>query len=227
MEQTNLNFNIVKSNLSKIDDKNILTKNSFIDTNNYAKQNIHKSKEKLKNNDTNNSELSDEYLTNQRSRSILSTSDNLNEYTRRKVIPIGKPNEQYKITRINVDSTYRNTNPVNVLDSAQHFLPENPFYFQTNSNLLTIFDPQHGYAMDDKITLQNVLIDINSVNIVFEIGSFYVRVEYENHNLNPNYNYLVLISNFNGNNQNNTVFDNIPINYINKIQNIYFSNEIF
>jgi len=224
MENTNLNFNIVKSNLSKIDDKQILTKNTFIDTNNYAKQNIYKNKEKSQNEPTNNSELSDEYLTNQRKRSIFSTSDTLNTYTRRKVIPIGKPNEQYKITRINVDSTYRNQTPVNILDSVQHFLPENPFYFQTNSNILTINDPNHGYLLDDKITLQNVTVDINSVNIVFEIGSFYVRVEYENHNLNPNYSYLVLVSNFNGNNQNNTVFDNIPINYINKIQNIYFSN---
>jgi len=231
-QNTNLNFNIVKSSLNKSDDKNnVLTKNNFLDTNNYLKQNLYRNSEDNQQNTESSQQFmvsngfeSEEYLTNQRSRSIVGNPNYLNEYTRRKVIPIAKPNEDYKITRINVDSSYRSLNPVNVLDSAQHFLPENPFYFKTNSNLLTIRDPAHGYNLDDKITLQNVNIDTNSVNIVFEIKSFFVRVEYENHNLNPANNYLVLISNLNGNALNNTVFDNVPINYINKIQNVYFSN---
>ena len=223
MERTNLNFNTVKTNLD--DKKNILVKNTFVDTNNYVKQNLFSKQEKSeKNIDHENQEGSD-YYTNQRNRSIVIQNSNLNEYTRRKVVPITDSTKKYKVTRINVDSHYRTTNPKNILDSVQHLLPENPFYFQTNSNLLTIYDPHHNYMYDDKIIIKNLTTLPNSIKIAFEANNYYVRVEYENHHLNPSYNYLVMISNFIGNSQNNTLFDNIPINYINKIHNVYFSSD--
>jgi hypothetical protein len=223
MERTNLNFNTVKTNLD--DKKNILVKNNFVDTNNYVKQNLFSKHENSeKNSDHENQEGSD-YYTNQRNRSIINQNFNLNEYTRRKVVPITDSTTKYKVTRINVDSHYRTTNPKNILDSVQHLLPENPLYFQTNSNLLTIYDPNHNYIYDDKIIIKNLTTLSNSVKIAFEKNNYYVRVEYENHNLNPSYNYLVLFSNFIGNSQNNTLFDNIPINYINKIHNVYFSSD--
>lgn len=224
MEKTNLNFSTVITNLDD-KSKNLQT-NNFIDTNNYVRQNLYNKQDKTSNFYNTENEESIEYLTNQRSRSIIKDNFHLDEYTRRKVIPISNTKANTKVTRINIDSRYRDKTPKNVLDSVQHFLGTNPFYFQKNSNLLTIYDPNHNYNYNDKIILINLNVLVSSVKIAFIENSYYVRVEYENHNLNSNYNYIILIEEFIGNAENNTIFDNIPINYINKIHNIYFTNGI-
>jgi hypothetical protein len=111
-----------------------------------------------------------------------------------------------------------------MLDSVQHYLSPNPFYFQQNSNLLTIRDLNHGYSYGDNIVLQNLTIPSVNCRVDFEAGSNFIKIEYLNHNLNPNNTYLVLLQNFIGNQNNNTLFDNISINYINKIQTVLFTN---
>ena len=220
MEKTNLNFSTVKTNLDE--KNNRLIKNNFVDTNNYTRQNLYQQKDNQI--DTNYYNSKDEYLSNQRSRPTNSNGIDLSEYTRRKIIPITTTSEKYKTTRINIDSFYRNKYPKNILDSNQHFLTDNPFYFQAGSNLLTIYDPSHGYSYGDNIIIKNVTVQLQNVKISFEKDNYYVRIELMNHNLNSLYNYIILIQNFVGNNTNNTVFDNININYINKIQNIYFTD---
>ena len=220
MEKTNLNFSTVKTNLDE--KNNRLIKNNFVDTNNYTRQNLYQQKDNQNETQTYNSK--DEFLTNQRSRPTNSNGSDLSEYTRRKVVPITTGSEKYKTTRINIDSYYRNKYPKNILDSKQHFLIDNPFYFQSGSNLLTIYDPSHGYSYGDNIIIKNVTVQLQNVKISFEKDNYYVKIELTNHNLNPLYNYIVLIQNFVGNNTNNTIFDNININYINKIQNVYFTD---
>ena len=220
MEKTNLNFSTIKTNLDE--KNNRLIKNNFIDTNNYTRQNLYQQRDNQNESTNNNSK--DEFLTNQRSRPTNSNGSDLSEYTRRKVVPITTGSEKYKTTRINIDSFYRNKYPKNILDSTQHFLNENPFYFQSGSNLLTIYDPSHGYSYGDNIIIKNVTVLLQNIKISFEKDNYYVRIEFANHNLNPLYNYIVLIQNFVGNNTNNTIFDNININYINKIQNVYFTD---
>jgi len=222
MEKTNLNFSTVKTNLD--DKNNLFVKNNYIDTNNYVKQNLYTNGTNTSNNNSSNIQENTEFVTNVRSKGLDNSLTNLNDYSRRKIIPITNNNEKFKITRLNIDSRYREQQPKNMLNSVQHILPRDPLFFQANSNLLTIYDPNHGYNFDDKIILMNLTVDVDTVRIVFEKNSYFVRVEYDNHNLNPLYNYIILVSNFIGNSQNNTMFDNIPINYINKIQNIYFSN---
>jgi len=222
MENTNLNYTPIKTNLD--DNNNIYVKNNFVDTNNYVNQNIHKLKENKKYSIDKNDEKNEEYMMSQRARNIMSAVNPINDTLRKKVNPISE-SERYKITRINVDSRYREKNPKNILESVQHILPENPLYFQNNSKFLTIYDPNHGYNYDDKIVLQNLSVTFTQQKLVFDINSYYIKVEYENHNLNPSNSYLVLIDSFIGNNTNNTLFDNILVNYINKIQNVYFSNE--
>ena len=118
-EKTNLQFSTVKTNNDA--KNNNFVKNNFLDTNNYAKQNLYELKEK-------NSEFVNEksdsdygYLTNQRSKNILTSSENLDTYTRRKIMPITHSNEKFKVTRVNVDSTYREQFPKNILDSVQHY----------------------------------------------------------------------------------------------------------
>jgi len=226
MEKTNLNFSTVKTNLDE--KNNRLIKNNFIDTNNYTRQNLYQQKDNQKDNqnESTNNNSKDEYLTNQRSRSTNSNGGDLSEYTRRKLVPITTGSEKYRTTRINIDSYYRNKYPKNVLDSNQHFLTENALYFQVGSDLLTIYDPSHGYYYGDNIIIKNVTTVLENVKISFEKDNYYVRIELSNHNLNPLYNYIVLIQNFVGNNTNNTIFDNININYINKIQNVYFTDGI-
>jgi hypothetical protein len=221
-EKTNLQFSTIKTNND--DKNNNFVKNNFIDTNNYAKQNLYELKDKNEN--INNEKNNDSYgfLTNQRSKSIVSGSENLDAYTRRKIMPISHSNENYKITRVNVDSTYREQYPKNMLDSIQHNLTPNPFYFQVNSNLLTIYDQNHGYSYGDNIVLQNLRISPINCRIDFETNNSFVKIEYLNHNLNPNNTYLVLLQNFIGNQNNNTLFDDISINYINKIQTVLFTN---
>jgi len=221
-EKTNLQFSTVKTNN---DDKNInFQKNNFLDTNNYAKQNLYEIKEKNQQfvNDQNNENYG--YLTNQRSKSIISGNENLDTYTRRKMMPISHSDEKYKVTRVNVDSTYREQYPKNVLDSVQHYLTSNPFYFQKNSNLLTIYDSNHGYNYGENIILKNLTVPSVNCRIDFETNSSFIKIEYLNHNLNPNNTYLVLLQNFIGNQNNNTLFDNISVNYINKIQTVLFTN---
>jgi hypothetical protein len=221
-EKTNLQFSTVKTNND--DKNNNFVKNNFIDTNNYAKQNLYELKDKNENFNNDKNEDNYGYLTNQRSKSIVSGSENLDAYTRRKMMPISHSNEKYKVTRVNVDSTYREQYPKNMLDSVQHNLFPNPFYFQVNSNLLTIYDQNHGYSYGDNIVLQNLRISQINCRIDFETNSSFVKIEYLNHNLNPNNTYLVLLQNFIGNQNNNTLFDNISVNYINKIQTVLFTN---
>ena len=222
MEKTNLNFSIVKTNLD--DKNNISINNNFIDTNNYVRQNLFsKNSDSHKIND-NEVENKNEYLSNQRSKSIVKDTLNLDEYNKRKIIPISSSSNNYKVTRLNIDSYYRNTNPKNILDSVQHFLTNNPFYFQKNSSILTIYDPKHGYNYNDQIILMNLNIPILNIEISFVKNNYFIKVDFENHNLNPDKNYIISIENFIGNSNNNTTFGNIPINYLNKIHNVYFSN---
>lgn len=224
MEQkTNLNFNTVKTNLD--DKNNLLIKNNIIDTNNYAKLNINQ--KKLNNDNLDNStQLSNDEEYQHHKNKSMTKGDSSNEAYRKKVVQISSTTQNYRVSRINVDSRYRNKNPKYILDPTQHILPDNPFYFQKGSNLLTIYDPNHNLAYDDKIVVKNTTVNFTNNKIIFEVNSYYLKIEYENHNLNPNYSYLLLIENFNGNNTNNTFFDNIPINYLNKIQNIYFTNGV-
>jgi len=222
-EKTNLQFSTVKTNN---DDKNhTFIKNNFIETNNYTKQNLYELREKNKNSsgDKNNEDYG--YISNQRSRAVISYGNNLETLSRKKIMPISHSDENFKVTRINVDSSYREQYPKNILDSVQHNLSSNPFYFQANSNLLTIRDPTHGYSFGDNIILKNVLVQPINCRINFEKNSSFVKIEYSSHNLNTNNtSYLVLLQNFIGNENNNTLFDNIPINYINKIQTVLFTN---
>ena len=95
MEKTNLNFSTVKTNLD--DKKNLLVKNNFIDTNNYVKQNIYTNSVNTQNNNSSNPQENTEYVTNVRSKPLDNSSTNLNDYSRRKIIPITNNNEKFKI----------------------------------------------------------------------------------------------------------------------------------
>ena len=125
MEKTNLNFSTVITNVD--DDSKKIQTNNFIDTNNYVRQNLYNKQDKTSNFNNTENEESVEFLTNQRSRSIVKDNFNLDEYTRRKVIPISNTKGNSKVTRINIDSRYRDKTPKNVLDSVQHFLGTNRF----------------------------------------------------------------------------------------------------
>jgi hypothetical protein len=56
-------------------------------------------------------------------------------------------------TKINIDSRLRNQKPKNILDTSLNNL-SNALYFTKNSNILTIYQPNHGLITEDKIVLE-------------------------------------------------------------------------
>jgi len=129
-----------------------------------------------------------------------------------------------RITRINIDSRLRNIQPTNILESKLNNL-NNCLFFTHNSNIITIYQPNHSYVSEDKIILEyatgtNVKI---KKGIVFEKNSIYAKINHPNHGMINNYSYDIIISNVVGNTNSGTYLLNIPINMINKKQKVYFT----
>ena len=127
--------------------------------------------------------------------------------------------ENTRITRINIDSRYRNIEPKNILDNIIYTLPNNPLYFQKNSNIITIYHPKHLFNIGDKIILQNIKpnkIYLKSTCLEFIQGSSYLKIKHQSHGLdNIDINYYIIIQNVIGTTDRSHI-GNIPINIINK-----------
>jgi hypothetical protein len=127
-------------------------------------------------------------------------------------------------TKINIDSRLRNIKPTNILDSNLNNLSDNLF-FTKNSNILTIYHPNHNYNIEDKIILEyatstNVKI---KKGLFFEKNSNYLKILHTNHNMVNGNTYDIVISNVVGNINSGTFILNIPINMINRKQRVYFT----
>ena len=109
--------------------------------------------------------------------------------------------EQIKISLLNVDSIYRNSNPKNINESKSTFLPNNPIITKKGSNLIKIYYPQNNLSIGDFITISNV----ESINKTLT-NSLY---------LNKNFNYLAI-----------NLIHNIPIDYKNYVDNIIINIEL-
>ena len=129
-----------------------------------------------------------------------------------------------RITRINIDSRLRNIQPINILESKLNNLT-NCLFFTQNSNIITIYQPNHTYSNEDKVIIEyatgtNVKI---KKGIVFEKNSIYAKINHPNHGMFNNYNYNIIVSNVVGNTNSGTYLLNIPINMINKKHQVYFT----
>jgi len=137
-----------------------------------------------------------------------------------------QPNNKIKerLTRINIDSRLRNTQPKHILDTTLYNL-QNCLFFTQNSNQIIVYHPDHNFQVEDKIVLEyssstNVKI---KQGLIFEKNSIYAKINHPNHNmLNNGITYYVSISNVTGNTNSGTFLLNYPINLINKKQQVYF-----
>ncbi|MEM0354174.1 MAG: hypothetical protein QXW79_01195 [Thermoplasmata archaeon] len=100
----------------------------------------------------------------------------------------------YKISYINVDSSKRNKESINIYDDKIYNLPPYPLYFTNSSSLIMINFPNHPFEVNDRIVLGNVtsknLLLQNIISI--KKNSEYARINHRNHGLslygfyNPN-----------------------------------------
>lgn len=158
---------------------------------------------------------------------------NINEksipYTKRierKDDPI--PSKDIRITRINLDSRYRNIDSKNITSSNIKYLNNNPLTFYNNSNLVNVYLNNHGFVIEDKIVLQGINYNSTSLNnsLTLFANNTYIRINHSNHGLNLlDTSIIIKIENVIGNLNGNRLLLNIPINEINKTQNVYFTKE--
>lgn len=137
-----------------------------------------------------------------------------------------------KRTRINIDSRHRNKESKNILESKTYNLPLNPItiYNRTeNDSEMVIYHPDHDFNINDNIIIQGIQSATISISngITFIANSSYARIHHRNHGLNSqtNNDIMIVITGFEGNNNNKTEYDNIPINKINNMHKIYFTKD--
>lgn len=139
-------------------------------------------------------------------------------------------NKNVRISRINIDSRHRNLESKNILDGQIFYLGNNPISIvpQDGSNLISdivITHPGHSFQVNDNIVIQNVQakrVVLDSA-ITFIANSSYARINHKSHGINFDTinSMFIEISNFIGNINGGTEYNNIPINEINGLQQIY------
>jgi len=133
-----------------------------------------------------------------------------------------------RISRINIDSRHRNLESKNILDTQIYYLNSNPIKIVSNSLNETdiIFNhPNHPFSVNDNIVIQGVQAQtvVLENSITFIANSSFARINHKSHGLNfDSINIInIEINGFIGNINNNTDYNNIPINQINGQQKIY------
>ena len=126
--------------------------------------------------------------------------------------------ESYKVSLINIDSSFRNLNPKNIYTSAINYLPNNPITVIENSSIITINYPNHNFVVNDQIIIQNVtsynyivsgnLYLFNNFNYLIIKIQHYYNTNYVNLLVNPQINISLI------NQSNITSYNNIPLNSI-------------
>ena len=137
-------------------------------------------------------------------------------------------NKNVRVSRINIDSRYRILEPKNILDKEIYYLDSNPISINlTNLNYsdLTIIHKNHPFSINDNIVIQGVqgkqIILDNA--ITFIANSSYARINHIAHNLDFNTinKMYIEIKGFIGNQNNNTIYNNVPVNEINQLFQIF------
>jgi hypothetical protein len=141
---------------------------------------------------------------------------------------ITEPKKTERISRINIDSRHRNLESKNILDTQIYYLTANPIKIVSNNLNETdiIFNhPNHPFSVNDNIVVQGVQAEtvVLENSITFIANSSFARINHKSHGLDFNSvnNINIEINGFFGNTNNNTDYNNIPINQINGPQRIY------
>lgn len=127
--------------------------------------------------------------------------------------------EEYKISLVNIDSTFRNKIPKNIYSTNVAYLPQDPLTFTENSSVITVNYPSHNLSQNDNIIIQN----IQASSYVLS-GGLYLFQNYSylfinlKHNINLNYlnlsNKLKIDISAVNTTENTYFYGNIPLNAI-------------
>lgn len=136
-------------------------------------------------------------------------------------------NVEYKTKLLNIDSRFRNKIPKNIYSTINLRLQQDPIHTTKNSNIISINLPNHNFRINDRVILQNVIGTFKTQNncIYFLNNYNFALINFKNHNIKPDYlsyvnNYQIDIEIINDIG-NITLYNNIPINSIIGIQNVY------
>jgi len=129
--------------------------------------------------------------------------------------------EKYKISLINVDSSYRDQSPKNIYSTNVSYLPNNPLTFTKGSNIIKINYPNHQLTKGANIIVQNVvpISFVTSSSMYFFQNSSYLYLKIP-HTVNLDYLKLfnklqIQIDIANGSTLDGTYFyGNMPLNSI-------------
>ena len=124
--------------------------------------------------------------------------DKLDKYTtRNKLI---SDDDKYRITRINIDSRFRDKNPINIID--KYINTANQLVFTELSDVLKIMMPlNHGLSVDDFITITNLkpkTIIQKPNTFTLKKNSKYIYINHVNHQFSGTNNYYIDILTYNG-----------------------------
>jgi len=137
-------------------------------------------------------------------------------------------NNNFRVSRINIDSRYRNIESKNIIDSDISYLGADPLTFTKDSNIVNITHINHGLSIQDKIILQGFNYKLVSLQngLTLTNNSNYIKINHVNHGLDITSKTLkIKLDNIIGNNNNGRLLLNIPINELNQIQTIYFTKD--
>ena len=197
-------------------------KNNYENDQNYGSSN----RTLINNIQQNQANTNSKNLDNSKSQYNIIDNDNLNNNNNNN--NDNKNNQpKIKITRVVIDSANRVTIPKNIIDKTIITLPSNPLYFVSGSNILTVYQPNNNFAVNDNIIIQGVLaqtIYLNPNSLSLISGTTYIKINQTGQNLifnflSPAY---IKISGIVGT-TNASYVGNVPINSINGIQQIYYS----
>lgn len=139
-----------------------------------------------------------------------------------------KENIHQKVTRMNIDSRNRVTNPKNILNKNFVYLENNPLSFKKDSKEIKITCIQkHNLNIDSRIILQSIKPKYISIKGGIELvkNSNYIKINLKNHGITSDifkYNtQKIQISGIIGTTRNNSYIGNIPISVLNRVHNIY------
>jgi hypothetical protein len=105
---------------------------------------------------------------------LIKDKEKLSEYIKKhEDIKNNLKEDQIKVSLLNIDSNYRNTQPKNINETNTVFLPDNPIITKKGSNLLKFNYPNHNLNIGDFVTITNIeSINKTILNSLFMFNSF-------------------------------------------------------
>ena len=138
-------------------------------------------------------------------------------------------NRIIKSTLLNVDSAYREINPKHIFNTNGLVLPNNPITTTKNSNIIKINYPGHELVAGDRIIIQNVQGKTKKLSNSFFLFNdwSYLAIDYGLTGIPTDYkNIVYVIIELVGDQTEDNLISNMPLNSFIGFQRIYLPSEI-